>query len=1167
MPALLFPNLDTLRLVLASGMVPRHVSGGPARAACDAHGRLWLEPATPPGRDVLAGLARFGVQVLAAADGPLTECVACWAELVPLRPAAAIAGGAPGLVLFELADPLAAGFCRSLARNSKHPIGVRVLSAEGAGRVWVAVESPPFELLLRCQEPTAPAEAFVEQRPGLWTRLGWEHPLPEQLGELDGRVRLLRPPRAVAVHPGPVLVPVAGEFVVRGRTTIAPPSQLGPRIPVRLTLRPARETPREVVWAVRDAEAHALWDFFRGGDERQVRRFEVAAATVAGEAWLVVRPAARKRLPSPLLAASGYYADPRVPGLLLPAGKSLQPVVRAKVLARLLDAAPDRLTWVDAGSDGGLVVRSVPLVAFRPAAQLLEYATPAPVRLVAGPSDLDPFPLTPFALHPADEDRAGGDAEDDPDATSHADPGAADAADEHGWFTRSLGRLAGGLRRLTSGAARPDVPSPVEPVSSGKRVKDGGGTASGRVEDKLTSADVLLHGRDRAARRGELEARLLDTFPRLGPKGRADGWAELASVYAATGHPADAAVCWVNAVWEADPPPDGWLEQWHLAECRATKQPSPAVPLDRWLAEPGRAGAARVVAAYTAWAGRRSPPPADLVAALPRVLAFLDQNFDDLPARAAWLARLATARLCGGDALGLARWGDRVLARLRDKGPGLDLDEPSFLRFHGTASPDRFQTARGWLARARKPILDWVARLGPAGKLQWAGLDAETECTAAYAQLLLAWGLGHLGERTRSRDWTARARKVLARAAGPGVDPAVHGLLSDLFQHRTRDAQDGRPGKPGLPADLLPAFERLSPFSRHAVDRLRDHCRVLEPAARVQAYRGLDLRVFRGADRLGERLQLFADRPGPAALADEARELLAVCDADPCSATVPRVVLTLLDAAPHLDRPAVGTLLGHVVAAAEWLETWLLAGRWADAERADRLPRYLARLLGGAFAAAGAADLPAAARPLVEYLLRRTPTDPVLRAAAGHTAGPLFRALRKLGFRSEAEALVETLDPARGEWPSAAPFPPARLGVAVGWFAAGDDDAGNRILDDARGRLFVARVGDDRDRTELAIGYAEALGFAPPRIALGRLEEIFQLLDRVTVTGSTNRYYTLKPLQLIDSVVRAVVTEDFVLGPAVRGWLADDEFLIRRRIHRDLAGVLTADPLGTDVEG
>ena len=64
------------------------------------------------------------------------------------------------------------------------------------------------------------------------------------------------------------------------------------------------------------------------------------------------------------------------------------------------------------------------------------------------------------------------------------------------------------------------------------------------------------------------------------------------------------------------------------------------------------------------------------------------------------------------------------------------------------------------------------------------------------------------------------------------------------------------------------------------------------------------------------------------------------------------------------------------------------------------------------------------------------------------------------------------------------------------------------------------------------------------------------------MTGSTNRYFTLKPLELIDTVVRSVVTEDFALGPAVRGWLDDDEFLIRRRIHRDMAAVLKDDGIG-----
>ena len=324
---------------------------------------------------------------------------------------------------------------------------------------------------------------------------------------------------------------------------------------------------------------------------------------------------------------------------------------------------------------------------------------------------------------------------------------------------------------------------------------------------------------------------------------RAPRWAELADVYSASGNATDAAVCWMNAVWEAPAPALSWLEQWFAAECRAAKFTDQSGGLDRWLSETGRPGAARVVAAYTAWAGFSPTPPAEFPAALARILVYLDQHFDDLPVRAAWLARRAATQLCDGDVLGLARWHDRVLARLADRGPGLDLDEPSFLRFHGTASADRFETAREWLVRMRDPAVAWVQRHGNGGRLRSVGLDAETEATAAYAQFMLAWGLGCLGERTLARDWAARARKRLARYSGPGIDPAAHALLSDLFLHRVKDAQEGRPAKLGLPADLHVRLDTLASLTRYSVDRLREHSRILEPLDRVRAYRGVQLKV------------------------------------------------------------------------------------------------------------------------------------------------------------------------------------------------------------------------------------------------------------------------------------------------------------------------------------
>ncbi|HEY3789106.1 MAG TPA: hypothetical protein VGL71_09635 [Urbifossiella sp.] len=1157
MAVLLFPNLDVLRLALANGVAPRDAAFAPARSGIDSHGRTWIEPTRPLSRDALAALGRLGVQTLHSGDSA-GILVQSWAELLPLKRAAI----STGPILFEMPNAMLARIAAACRRLGSTSLNVQLLN-DDEQRAWLICESPPTSLLLRAQEPNSEIEAFIEQVPGLWVRAGWSHPLPNHLPRPAGRLLWLQPPRSVVERSEPIPIPTFQEYALTAHPKATPSLRLGlpNRVPIRLTLQRTSEYSRELAWVFPGASAERFWEFCAGANERLLRQFEAAAINTNGTPRVIVRPAKGLRIPPFLpLAADGYHADPRIAGLYIPSRRALRPVLRPRELTDLLSVTADRFMWLEAGPNGEAVPLSVPVASFQPVPVLLQYAAPAAIQLTAESQRASPFAFERFASlvqeerwveleEPESVSRRAVAGRDYPVAPPRSD-------ERHNWFARTIDRLLKPFKRpepvVEPEANLEPPPRPRKPERS----------PSPRVEQTLASPDALVHGQDRATRRHHLESRLLGEFPRLGPQPRAAGWTELAEVYAATGNPADAAICWINAAWDARTPQIAWLEQWLLAECRTARQAGPIPSLDRWLSEPGRFGAGRVVAAYAVLGAHQAMPPADLIAALPRVIGFLDQHFEDLPARSAWLARLAITQLCAGDALGLARWRDRILARLRDKGPGLDLDEPSFLRFHGTASPDRFQTAREWLVRTHKPILDWVGRLGSPGRLQWAGIDSESECTAAYAHLMLAWGLGCLGERTRSRDWTARARKVLGHIGGPGIDPAVHPILSEAFHERIRDVQEGRTPKPGLPPRLRERIEQLNDvhLGRYAVDKLRRHSRILEPVGSGRDFGGLDLRVFRGPDLLGERLQLLADRSDPAVLAEEAKQILAACAAAPSSANVPRAALTLLDLAPQLDAPLIAPILELAVPAASWMESWLEACSWSDAVRADRLPRFLRRLLDSAFTAAAWCNQWPVVRPLVEYLLRRGGSDPALRIALGRASGPLFRSLRKLGYRAEAESLLHLLDPGRGAWPADSPsFPPSQFGLAVGWFAVGDEEAGNRILDDARNRLFVARTGDDRDRTELAIAYAEALGFAPPRIALGRLEEIFQLLDRVSITGSTNRYFTLRPLQLIDTVVRSVVTEDFALGPAVRGWLDDDEFLIRRRIHRDMAAVLRDD--------
>ena len=425
-----------------------------------------------------------------------------------------------------------------------------------------------------------------------------------------------------------------------------------------------------------------------------------------------------------------------------------------------------------------------------------------------------------------------------------------------------------------------------------------------------------------------------------------------------------------------------------------------------------------------------------------------------------------------------------------------------------------------------------------------------------YAKFMLAWGLGCLGERTLAKDWAAGA-ETLARAPPRGVDPAVPSLLGDLFLRRVKDAQEGRAPKPGLSPELQARVDGLSYLARFAVNRLRKYSRILEPIDRVQPYGGLDLKVFWGNDRLGERLYVLAGGGDVAHLEEEAGALLRLCATSPTTDTVPRVVLTLLEVAPRLEIPAVLRLLDLLPTAVDWVEAWLAQGPWRSDERQRRLTHYQSRMIEAAFAAAGSMPTDAVG-PAVGQLSRRLlSTGESMRDPLLAVTGSVFRCLRRLTLPGEADELMRFLDPRElGTADGAELTPPTRLGLAIGWFTAGNEDTGNRILNDARERLYLASDAELPDRTELAIAYAEALGFAPPPIAHGRLEEIFQRLGRVNVDGGTNRYLTLKPLQLIDTVVRSVVTDEFTLGPAVRGWLDDDEFLIRGRVHRDLAAIL-----------
>src|SRR5205823_10315767 len=135
----------------------------------------------------------------------------------------------------------------------------------------------------------------------------------------------------------------------------------------------------------------------------------------------------------------------------------------------------------------------------------------------------------------------------------------------------------------------------------------------------------------------------------------------------------------------------------------------------------------------------------------------------------------------------------------------------------------------------------------------------------AYVDLILAWGLARLGERTACQELTTQARSAL------GAGDAAHEFLAAAYEFRARQALEGQPHAgplaPNLRARLaeLAERERTDASFREAqfvfkIERLRQASRILEPEERIRAFeeghldRSTALREIADRTELSERL-------------------------------------------------------------------------------------------------------------------------------------------------------------------------------------------------------------------------------------------------------------------------------------------------------------------------
>ena len=1158
MPTLFFPERDILRLALASGGVAASVTRAPATAGFDEQGRLWLTTSAWLPKETLIALMKFGAQIVGSSRVSASESISNWLQLIPLEPVPLTAEMFAGPVLFELPGTRLASLAGEIERLGRSPCAFcwrHGLDDEtGNDRVLLKSSAPPYFSVLRVLDRNDGAVAFVEQAPRVWIAAGYRHPLADRIQPRDGETLFLHPPRTWEWREDGAFAPIA--FAPYEQQAVASPSTVAANsespIPIPLKLLPDDNDAPAELWLVRDDAFSWLDRFIRSADQDMVKHYSLAMTVSQGQPVAVLRLRSVKESPPILIGLPlGYRPLLKLANLFIPCSRRIAPVPRRDTLRKLLAPDTHRLTWLRPLEDGKFQTESVPLAAFHPLKDWVEYRIDEARR--CGETWRQGAFLTFEHFQIGQEANAELKAEEvtvstkpTPLAVRETEHSAPAEPTKRGWLARIFNKLAGSGDKkedelpLALGEA---PPVPEDPALAAQRLPQ---------ERSLTPPAKFNTAIERTK---TLKKRFLDVLARLTPKDRLELWPELATAFAQSNNAAESAVCWLNALWEQVDLSPTWAWNWLRAEAAGARWNPQKIDLHEWLAAPTNQvqakGRARAIAAYVVWAVRQQPHPPDFLTNLNELHRYLDHHEELLPVRAVWLARSALLRMTRGDVLSLARTRDRLFERLLREGLSLDLDAPAFVRFAESDDADRLDAVGGWLVEKRKPIAEWIAHLGPAKSdgevdrvaLEPFGLQAEVRCTCAYADLMLAWGLARLAEKNESARLRDEAWRNLDDA-----DP-IHSFLKTAFDFRIGQAREGKRAGGSLPPELLACLERMPADDRYHVDRFRQHSKILDPTERINAFWASTFRHYRHWDKVRKQL---IDLPGleSAALNERVRRLLATA-AD----ALPAILLDVLDLAPRLDRDLAEKALEEVPRGLD-----LLAGT----------PTMQLSLLDKGLKTAESFDRPTIVQPLAERFIqyvekqRGLPASTMLEGLTSQT----FRCFRRLGMKNEAYDVLgrvhylltagEEIPAARKrrakDWPN---LMRTLLPVAAAYYYAGQEELGFKILDPISEDLYRYPMSL-AERTALAFTYAATLGHVPVRIARGRFGDLFQFLKKITING-WNTHYTLQPLKLIDTAILAIVSEDFMIGPKVRGWLDDEEFLVRQRIHKELKELMAEE--------
>jgi len=1151
-----FPDLDTLRLALTSGAIPADVSQKPAVAGFGEQDQLWVETSAKLSAAAQKELKRLGALVCKASGATLSTEVSCWLELLPLVPEPASPNTLEQTpVLFDVhGGEELSRLVLEMLRLGNDRQSVRWLEEIGARngdgcRALLRVVGPPYYSLLRALDqlggPSIAPRAFVERAAGVWVELGHAHPLAAGIRPPKDHILLLRSPRQWTLLPDAPFHDVYEivEFQLPDGGARWQDSSLPIRLRVAPRLRQAGPTDGAELWVLRGQAIDELNRFVQNAEDQLLARLAFAVAEKNGQTLVVLR-VRQSRLPPPVvvLPAEAYKSYLKLSNLFLPAGSILHPPLRRDVVRKLLAEDVAQITWLAPGENGAFTPESLPEDVFRPLTDWVDYVLDRDKELLHAWMQATLFEFEPFLCN-----------EDAPPK-----PKKPPAEKTRGQKAASRAEAKGAAEDRTAFEALAEAPAVADEETALEAF-----AAVAKVEPSEVQKELAAVEEEFLALAGTLEDEAHQSL-----------WPRLAQLNGQLLKTEDAGICWLNALWEARESPDSavvkWTAAWFRTEAIGAAQHYAAGPRAKysWIAraaavegarrditdedldillkldEPATADI-RALAAYLVWSARRTPCPAPLMQRLQRVQRFLEKREQSLPVRACWLAWYHLVQLLDGDVLALARARDRLLERLFHNGLRPEQDLPSFLRFAGQPTSQRNHDVRAWMKGLCEKARDWIEdNRDPVMK---------EPPTKAYSDLLFAFALARLGESDAAKQLLKGARESLRESH------AVHAFLLKAFEVRIQEALEGKPHTGSLPPALMGELEQMIMLDRYVVERMRHNSRILEPEQQVNPYRHWEARMS-DLDRALIELVDGADRKE---IPPRIHKLLQECPKGPAGHEArAKVLRTALEIAPHLGEDFAREMLDRTLPAFDALP------EPSDHEALRQQAKFVEKALFTAAHFGRAEHI----SPLVGRFrkLIHTRRGPQAIEAVCTLAEQCFRSLRKLGMREEIDrllgqmadlvlqgkdigALVRSLN-----FKQDTPAPLiALLQVAASWYYFGRDDQADTILQTVREVVFKADFAQPRQRRDLVCAYTRTVGQAPPEVAKNRLEEIFSRLKGYRDTFTTSSHFSVIQLDVIESVVLAVVSEDFTQGAQARRWLDEEEYLVRRRIHKDVRHQMT----------